>query len=87
MSLRRIAALRAQGMSDAAILAEMNRSARDLSRTPIPWDANRPQAGFSSAEPWQPMDPAHIPLAWRQQREDEGSVLNFYREILARRRR
>ncbi|MDK2797551.1 MAG: alpha-glucosidase [Tepidiphilus sp.] len=87
LSLRRIAALRAQGMSDAAILAEMNRSARDLSRTPIPWDANRPQAGFSSAEPWQPMDPAHIPLAWRQQREDEGSVLNFYREILARRRR
>ena len=59
---------------------------RDGARTPMPWAHDRPHAGFSDAEPWLPVDPAHGPLAVDLQRQDPGSTLAFAKRLLAYRR-
>ncbi len=59
---------------------------RDGARTPMPWSADEPHAGFSPAEPWLPMDPRHGPLAVDQQNGNTGSVLEFVRRLTALRR-
>ena len=60
---------------------------RDGARTPMPWLAAAPFAGFSSAEPWLPIDPRHPPLAVDAQEADPGSVLAFTRGFLAWRKK
>ena len=56
---------------------------RDGARTPMPWRAEAPHAGFSSVEPWLPVDPRHPPLAVDRQDADPDSVLTFTRAFLA----
>ncbi|MEO7027147.1 MAG: alpha-amylase family glycosyl hydrolase [Caulobacteraceae bacterium] len=61
---------------------------RDGARTPMPWTAEGPSAGFSAvAETWLPVDPAHRPLAVAEQETDAGSMLHFTRRLIALRRR
>ena len=55
---------------------------RDGARTPMPWRKSAPNAGFSTTEPWLPIDERHIPCAIDQQTGDEKSVLNFVRQVL-----
>jgi alpha-glucosidase len=53
----------------------------------MPWTAEGPSAGFSSAaETWLPVDPAHLPLAAAAQAADPASTLNFTRRAIAARR-
>ncbi len=59
---------------------------RDGCRTPFPWDADAPQAGFSTAEPWLPADPAHASLAAARQADDPASSLSLARALIAWRR-
>ncbi len=59
---------------------------RDGARTPMPWRADAPHAGFSAAEPWLPVDPRHQALAVDAQDADPGSTLNFARRVLRFRR-
>ncbi len=61
-------------------------SGRDGCRTPLPWAAEAPSAGFSSGRPWLPVDPAHRALAIDRQTADHGSTLNLTRRLLALRR-
>jgi alpha-glucosidase len=56
---------------------------RDGARTPMPWAAEAPNAGFSAAEPWLPIDPAHRPLAVDLQDPNPESMLNFTRRLVA----
>jgi len=63
-----------------------NNQGRDGCRTPMPWTADGPQAGFSTVEPWLPVAAPHRPLAVDQQTEDPDSVLGFTRRWLAWRR-
>lgn len=58
---------------------------RDGSRTPMPWDAALPHAGFSTGTPWLPVPEAHRDLAVSMQQEPR-SMLAFTRELLATRR-
>ncbi|HEX8584957.1 MAG TPA: alpha-amylase family glycosyl hydrolase [Allosphingosinicella sp.] len=60
---------------------------RDGARTPLPWSADAPNAGFSDAEPWLPVDPAHLPLAVDRQEADPHSTLNLTRRLIALRKR
>ena len=60
---------------------------RDGARTPMPWRADSPGAGFSAAEPWLPVDPRHYPLAVKLQEADPTSVLQFTRRFLSWRRK
>jgi alpha-glucosidase len=56
---------------------------RDGARTPMPWTAAAPHAGFSAAEPWLPLDPRHAALSVDRQEADPGSILAFARKALA----
>lgn len=59
---------------------------RDGARTPFPWLAAGREAGFSTGQPWLPMDPAHVALALERQERDPVSTLVFTRRALAVRR-
>ena len=59
---------------------------RDGARTPMPWRADAPYAGFSTAEPWLPVDPRHPPLAVDRQHTDSTSMLNLSRRLIALRK-
>ena len=56
---------------------------RDGARTPIPWEPDRPHAGFSTGRPWLPVDPRHPPLAVAAQEKDKASTLAFTRRMIA----
>ncbi|GLS00210.1 alpha-glucosidase [Brevundimonas denitrificans] len=60
---------------------------RDGARTPMPWRADAPHAGFSTTEPWLPVDPRHPPLAVDRQDADPASLLNLTRRLIALRKR
>lgn len=55
---------------------------RDGARTPMPWQAGQPNAGFSTVEPWLPVDPRHLPLAVDAQEGDAASMLHAARRLI-----
>jgi alpha-glucosidase len=59
---------------------------RDGCRTPMVWDSNEPNGGFSTAKPWLPVSDDHRARAVDVQEHDPGSVLARYRATLAFRR-
>lgn len=59
---------------------------RDGCRTPMPWEKDKLNAGFSTADAtWLPVADTHYDLAADQQ-EVSGSLLNHYRDCLAQRK-
>ncbi len=58
---------------------------RDRSRTPMPWDASA-HAGFSTREPWLPLNTDWKTRNVAAQDGDAGSMLTLYRELLQLRR-
>ncbi len=59
---------------------------RDPERSPMPWSATRPNAGFSGATPWLPLVAGAAGLSVEAQRDDDGSMLSLHRRLLAARR-
>jgi alpha-glucosidase len=57
---------------------------RDPVRTPMPWSRER-HGGFSTAEPWLPVDTGGI-AACERQRGDPASMLSLYQSLLRLRR-
>ena len=55
---------------------------RDPQRTPMQWDAS-PHAGFTKGEPWLPLPDDFEEVNVAVQREDERSMLSFYRRLIA----
>ena len=55
---------------------------RDGCRTPMPWDAAKPNLGFSNGKPWLPLGAGHAQLAAAGQEKDAGSTLNYARSFL-----
>ncbi|MGP9818694.1 alpha-amylase family glycosyl hydrolase [Salinarimonas sp. NSM] len=60
---------------------------RDGSRTPMPWEARAPHAGFTAGTPWLPVPDAHRALAVDAQRADPASALAGVRRFLLWRKR
>ncbi|KUO54258.1 MAG: alpha-glucosidase [Sphingomonadales bacterium BRH_c3] len=56
---------------------------RDGCRTPIPWAKGEPNAGFSTVEPWLPVDPLHHDYAVDAQESDPASTLALTRKFIA----
>lgn len=56
---------------------------RDGARSPIPWHSEAPHAGFSTVEPWLPIDERHLPLAVNCAEADSESSLALLRAWLA----
>ncbi len=59
---------------------------RDGCRTPMVWQAEAPNAGFSIAKPWLPIPPEHVTRAVDRQQVTPGSLLADYRRLIAFRR-
>ncbi|MCH8617124.1 alpha-glucosidase family protein [Sphingomonas sp. SM33] len=55
---------------------------RDGARTPMPWEAQAPNLGFTNGVPWLPLGSTHVELAIDRQ-ETAESTLNFTRKCLA----
>ncbi len=57
---------------------------RDGSRTPMPWEAGKKNAGFSTSdEPYLPVPASHYKKAVDLQEKDPNSMLNFMRQLTA----
>jgi len=59
---------------------------RDTCRTPMTWQADQPNGGFSGAaqvDPWLPVDPRHIAKAGLDQQDTQGSLFERNRAHLA----
>ena len=56
---------------------------RDGCRTPMPWFADAPHAGFSTHAPWLPVWPAHRERAVDRQSADTTSMLATTRQLSA----
>ncbi|MBX2886454.1 MAG: alpha-glucosidase family protein [Granulosicoccus sp.] len=59
---------------------------RDGCRTPMVWEADQPQAGFSSVATWLPVATEHVALSVDRQEGDADSLLQFYRQAIAMRK-
>lgn len=58
---------------------------RDPARTPMPWDTS-PHAGFSSAEPWLPLNPDWKTRNVAEMEKDPRSILHLVRSLIALRK-
>ncbi len=56
---------------------------RDGCRTPMVWEAEAPNAGFSDGKPWLPVKPPQARRAVDVQEADPDSVLHHYRTVIA----
>jgi alpha-glucosidase len=59
---------------------------RDGCRTPMVWDGEAENGGFSTARPWLPTPAEHLGLAVNRQDGNAASLLEHYRRFLAFRR-
>ncbi len=59
---------------------------RDGARTPMPWVADAPYCGFSTAKPWLPVGQDHQALAVDRQEGDPESILHLTRRMVALRK-
>jgi len=58
---------------------------RDHARTPMQWDDGE-NAGFTTGEPWMPVNPNHASINAAAQETDPDSILNYYRKLIKIRR-
>jgi alpha-glucosidase len=77
---------RAKGVPVEEIIAAIAVTARDNSRTPMQWDAS-PNAGFTTGTPWLRVNPNYADINVEQQEADPDSILNYYRRMIALRKR
>jgi oligo-1,6-glucosidase len=75
----------ADGASEAEALAEAQRTSRDNARTPVQWDTSV-NGGFSTHEPWLPVNPNYHTINAKQQLKDEDSIFHFYQKLIALRK-
>lgn len=55
---------------------------RDGCRTPMIWETENRQAGFTDGKPWLPISAEHLGMAVSVQENDEASLLNHYKDML-----
>jgi len=60
---------------------------RDGARTPMPWQADAVNAGFSDGSPWLPLGDENCAQAVDRQEADPESLLHLTRQLLGLRRR
>ncbi len=59
---------------------------RDGCRTPMPWTAAAPHAGFSTGTPWLPVSTDHVERAADTQVNDPASIHVFCKDLIALRK-
>ncbi len=56
---------------------------RDGCRTPMVWEGDKRNAGFSDGQPWLPVKEPQARLSVDRQEADSGSILHFYKRAIA----
>ncbi len=69
------------GISPDEILPTLRRTSRDNARTPMQWSEER-NAGFTTGTPWINVNPNFSKINVANQIQAEGSVYDFYRELI-----
>ncbi len=72
----------ATGLAPEGVLAALRSMSRDNARSPVQWDAS-PNAGFTTGDPWLPVNPNHVEINAADQWADPGSVLHHYRALIS----
>jgi oligo-1,6-glucosidase len=73
------------GEDPETVLAAMRPMSRDNARSPMQWD-DSPHAGFTTGEPWIPVNPNHAEINAREAVADPDSVFHHYRRLIELRR-
>lgn len=73
------------GLTQEEALEVCYRNSRDNARTPMQWDDTE-HAGFTSGTPWLKVNPNYHEINVKAQLQDEDSVLNYYKKLLALRK-
>jgi oligo-1,6-glucosidase len=71
----------AAGGDEVAALAGMAKISRDNARTPMQWDAG-PNAGFTTGDPWLPVNPNYTWLNAAAQLDATDSVFAHYQTLI-----
>lgn len=74
-----------QGRPEEDILSAIYARGRDNARTPMQWSAG-PNAGFTTGEPWLPVNPNYTEINAVAALADPDSVFYFYQKLIALRK-
>ena len=75
------------GLVDAQdMLRYFARISRDNCRTPMQWNREK-NAGFTTGEPWMPVNPNYLFINAEDEMLDPDSVFHYYRKLISLRRR
>lgn len=77
--------LRASGRSEEETMKIIGARSRDNGRTPMQWTAGE-SAGFTTGTPWLGVNHNHAAINVEAEREDDDSILAFYRRLIALRK-
>ena len=80
-SVRHYAEAVAEGADPESVLAALRVMSRDNARTPVHWDASD-NAGFTTGDPWIPVNPNHKEINAAAQWDEPESVLHHYRALI-----
>jgi oligo-1,6-glucosidase len=81
-SLNHYAEATAAGQEPEKVLRGLRWISRDNGRTPVQWDASE-HAGFTTGEPWIPVNPDHSEINAEAALADPDSVFHHYRKLIA----
>ena len=73
------------GLNEKEALSCISRYSRDNARTPVQWNDSA-NAGFTSGNPWLPLNPNYKKINVASQENDPDSLLSFYKELIALRK-
>ena len=73
------------GLNEKEALSCISRYSRDNARTPVQWNDST-NAGFTSGNPWLPLNPNYKEINVALQENDPDSLLSFYKELIALRK-
>jgi len=81
-SLSHYAEATAAGQEPEEVLRGLRWMSRDNARTPVQWDASE-HAGFTTGEPWIPVNANHTEINAEAGLADPDSVFHHYRKLIA----
>ena len=71
----------ADGADPDAVLDALRHFSRDNARTPVQWNDTE-QAGFTTGEPWLPVNPNYTDINAEAAQRDPESVFHYYRRLI-----
>ncbi|AEJ60999.1 alpha amylase catalytic region [Spirochaeta thermophila DSM 6578] len=74
-----------EGRDTGEVMAEIMARSRDNARTPMQW-SSAPHAGFTTGEPWIPLNPNYRTINVARQESDRDSLLSYYRRLIRMRK-